>query len=137
MNKLEVLDLTEWVTPFVSVKKDRSVCICVDWKNSVNSFLEIDHFFLPRIEELYSLCFNKIAKKLEWLFQNIAGTVCFLDFNWVCDRNTEEHINTLETILHRCKMLDLKYLVKIVISFKIKLNTDVDQLHVCQKKYQL
>lgn len=57
LNKLgviEPIDYSPWGTPIVPVlKKDGSVRICGDFKVTVNPFIEIDPFPLPRIDDLF------------------------------------------------------------------------------------
>lgn len=51
---IEPVEYSPWGTPIVPVlKKDGSVRICGDFKITVNPFIEIDPFPLPRIDELF------------------------------------------------------------------------------------
>lgn len=44
---------SEWAAPIVPVeKRDQSLCLCGDYKVSVNQALETDSYPLPRLEEL-------------------------------------------------------------------------------------
>lgn len=45
---------SEWASPVVVVpKKNKSIRICVDFKATVNRYLEKDHYPLPRIDEIF------------------------------------------------------------------------------------
>ena len=52
---LTKVDWSEWATPVVSVaKKDGSVRLCGDFKVSLNSQLKIDHYPLPRVDDVFA-----------------------------------------------------------------------------------
>ena len=54
LNILEAVDYCDWGTPIVPIiKKNGSVRLCGDYKVTLNQFLEIDQYPLPRIEELF------------------------------------------------------------------------------------
>ena len=45
----------EWAAPIVAVPKaDGSVCICGDYKDTINSQLEIDHYPFPTPEDRFA-----------------------------------------------------------------------------------
>lgn len=49
------VETSDWATPIVPVvKPDGNIRICGDYKISVNKYLEIDRFPLPRVEDLFS-----------------------------------------------------------------------------------
>lgn len=51
---IEAIDYSEWATPIVPViKKNGSVRLCGDFKITLNPYIEIDQYPLPRIEELF------------------------------------------------------------------------------------
>ena len=52
---LQRVDHSEWAAPIVTVpKRDVSVRICGDYKVTVNSCLDVDHYPLPRPEDLFA-----------------------------------------------------------------------------------
>lgn len=58
---------SEWATPVVPViKKDGSVRLCVDFKVTLNPAICVDHYPIPRIEDLFaSLAGGKLFSKLD------------------------------------------------------------------------
>lgn len=63
MGVLEHVDFSEWAAPIVVVpKKDGKVRICGDYKVTINPFLDVDQYPLPRPEDL---------------FATLAGGTCF------------------------------------------------------------
>ena len=51
----ELVEFVEWATPIVSVvKSDGSVRICRDYKVTVSKVAKVDHYPLPRIEDLFA-----------------------------------------------------------------------------------
>ena len=52
---LEQVKTSNWAAPIVSVpKKDSRICICGDYKVTINPSLEVDVHPLPRMEELFA-----------------------------------------------------------------------------------
>lgn len=52
---IERVDHREWAAPLVTpVKADGSLCICGDFKVTINSQLEVDKYPLPKIEEIFA-----------------------------------------------------------------------------------
>lgn len=56
---IEAVDATEtpieWASPIVCAKKaNREICICVDFKTTINPHVYIDPHPLPRFEEIMS-----------------------------------------------------------------------------------
>lgn len=50
---LTPVSTSDWATPIVPVmKKDGTIRICADFKVTLNKFLEVDRFPLPRVEDL-------------------------------------------------------------------------------------
>lgn len=48
-------DFSEWTTSMFSVnEKDGSVCCCGDFKETLNPFLEVDQYPLPRIKDIFA-----------------------------------------------------------------------------------
>jgi len=52
---LSKVDYSEWATPIVPVvKRDNTVCICGDFKTTLNPVLQVDKYPLPRIEDNFA-----------------------------------------------------------------------------------
>ena len=52
---LEPINYSDWAAPIVTVpKRDRQVRICGDYKVTVNPFLDVDQYPLPRPEDLFA-----------------------------------------------------------------------------------
>lgn len=66
MGVLLPVQFSEWAIPIVPVvKKNRAVCICGDFELTINTVLHIEHYPLPRIEDLFATlawgqCFSKL-----------------------------------------------------------------------------
>ncbi len=67
MGVLLPVQYSEWDTSIVPVvKKNRAVCICGDFKLTINPVLHIEHYPLPRIEDLFaSLAWGQCFSKLD------------------------------------------------------------------------
>ena len=51
---LEKVNHSKWASPIIPVvKSDNSICICGDYKVTVNNMLNVDQFLLPNPEELF------------------------------------------------------------------------------------
>ena len=52
---LEKVEYSEWAAPIVPVpKKDGKLCICGDYKVTINPYLEVDQYPLPNPEEMFA-----------------------------------------------------------------------------------
>ena len=67
---LSKVEYSEWATPIVPVvKRNGSVCVCGDFKVSVNPVLRVEQYPVPHIEDINFL--------LIWLGENIlAKLIC-------------------------------------------------------------
>ena len=62
---MEPVEVSDWATPIVCVPKtDGSVCICGDYKGTVNPVIHLEHFPIPTVEEIRSKVstWNKFSK---------------------------------------------------------------------------
>ena len=64
---IEPVEYAEWAAPIVPViKSDSSVCICGDYKVTVNRVAKVDSYPLPHIDDLFaSLAGEKLFSKLD------------------------------------------------------------------------
>ena len=64
---IKPVEYAEWAAPIVPViKSDGSVCICGDYKVTVNRVAKVDSYPLPRIDDLFaSLAGRKLFSKLD------------------------------------------------------------------------
>ena len=54
MGVLEKVNHSKWASPIIPVvKSDNSICICGDYKVTVNNMLNVDQFLLPNPEESF------------------------------------------------------------------------------------
>ena len=52
---IEPVDFSEWAAPIVSVvKRDGSICICGDYKLTINQAAEVDTYPLPLVEDIFA-----------------------------------------------------------------------------------
>ena len=53
---MEPVECSEWAAPIVAVlKQDRkSVCICGDFKQTINPSTKLDRYPIPRVEDLFA-----------------------------------------------------------------------------------
>ena len=52
---IEPIPFSDWAAPIVPVmKQDKSICICGDFKQTVNKVAKLDRYPLPRMEDLFS-----------------------------------------------------------------------------------
>lgn len=67
------MDRSEWATPIVPIiKKDGSVRMCGDFKETVNSMLHVDQYPLPHLDDIFAALaggkhFSKIDLKQAYL----------------------------------------------------------------------
>ena len=64
---LEPVQYAEWAAPILPVlKSDRAVCICGNFKQTVNKALPVDRYPLPKGEDLFAtLSGGQIFSKLD------------------------------------------------------------------------
>ena len=64
---IESVEFSDWATPIVPiVKANESICICGDYKVTINQASKVDTYPLPRIEDLLSsLAGGKTFSKLD------------------------------------------------------------------------
>lgn len=64
---LEAVDYSKWASPIVVVqKKDGSIRICNDFKNTINPYVEVSSYSLPNAEDIFaSLSGGKIFAKID------------------------------------------------------------------------
>ncbi|XP_039311136.1 uncharacterized protein LOC105203193 [Solenopsis invicta] len=114
---IEPIDTSAWGTPLVPViKKDGSIRICVDYKITVNKFLEDVKHPLPRIEELFTALsggesFTKLDltaayNQLEVTERTITGA------------NKEEHLKNLREVFKRLSEAGFKVNLKKSVFFQ-------------------
>lgn len=67
MGVISPMQYSEWATPVVPViKKDGSVRLCGDFKVTLNPAICVDHYPIPRIEDLFaSLVGSQLFSKLD------------------------------------------------------------------------
>ena len=52
---IEAIQFADWATPIVTVlKNDQTVCICGDFKQTINQASKLDRYPIPKIEYLFA-----------------------------------------------------------------------------------
>ena len=51
---IEPVDIAEWAAPVVVVQDKQSVCICGDFSVTINPVSKLDHYPIPRVEDLFA-----------------------------------------------------------------------------------
>ena len=65
---LEPVEMSDWASPIVPVLKSdgKSVCVCGDFKQTVNPVCKLDRYPIPKIEDLFAnLRGGKVFSKLD------------------------------------------------------------------------
>ncbi len=94
MGVLLPVQYSEWATPIVPVvKKNGAVHICGDFKVTINPVLHIEHYPLPRIEDLFASlaggqCFRKLDLSHAYLPMRVEGGVHKVPHNFHTERAT-------------------------------------------------
>ncbi len=64
---IEPVDFSDWAAPIVPiVKQDGKICVCGDFRLTVNTVATLDTYPLPRIEDIFAkLSSGKLFTKLD------------------------------------------------------------------------
>ncbi|XP_046404146.1 uncharacterized protein K02A2.6-like [Ischnura elegans] len=75
---------SQWASPLVvDPKKNGELRLCIDYKSTVNTVIELDQYLLPRLDDILSgLSGGKVFVTLsvmDSVFQGVEGIQCYID----------------------------------------------------------
>ena len=131
------VQFSEWATPIIPViKKNGGVRICRDFKVTVNPALCVEHYPIPRIEDLFVVCedlrkyltitphkgrfcYNRLPfgitsapsifqRIMDQVLQGLPNIHCFLDDILVTGNDDAHHLENLKAVLNRLEQFGLR-----------------------------
>ncbi|KAL7859591.1 hypothetical protein SRHO_G00147380 [Serrasalmus rhombeus] len=109
---LQPVTYSEWAAPIVPVLKgDGSIRICGDYKLTVNVASQVEHYLLPRIDELFAKLAGEDEmeeQEMEGLLAGIDHVAVYLDDILLTGVTQAQHLRTLDLVLSRLEEAGLR-----------------------------